>query len=213
MSDHDYYMSCGCWSGQSDHTCRIGGGWRRPDCRCGAPDDCYCHESCSSDSPEESCASHREEYAADRENDHEEAIAENDRRNRDARTRAEDDAVRALTAGRAPRVVRVQAYDIRGNVHVLTNGMTHTDIRPRDCTNGDTRRAAVALARMVLLAVPDVESVQMWDAASGMNVWGMGNGRNLDVADRVHTGRPWFVVFDSDANGIDVVDAAREVLS
>ncbi len=42
--ERDYFLSCGCWSGQADHTCTING-WKRPDnCRCGAPDDCYCNE-------------------------------------------------------------------------------------------------------------------------------------------------------------------------
>lgn len=36
FGDRDYYLSCGCWSGQADHTCLRG-------CStCGAPDDCYC---------------------------------------------------------------------------------------------------------------------------------------------------------------------------
>lgn len=38
--DRPYYLDCGCYSEQGDHTC-MGGG--RPSwCRCGAPDDCYC---------------------------------------------------------------------------------------------------------------------------------------------------------------------------
>lgn len=198
--DHDYYLPCGCWSGQSDHTCRVGGFARPDDCQCGAPDDCYCHESCSSDSPDESCARHRAEYAADRENEHAEAITENRQRDIAARMAREDDAVRKLTAGKRSRVVRVQAYTDNGNVWQLTNGMPHTDIRPRDCTNGDTRRAAVALARMVLVAVPEIASVQIWDASSGTNVWGIGNTRGV-------IGRPWFVAYDSEANGIPITDA------
>lgn len=36
MTDNDYYLDCGCWSGWADHRCRYG-------CSvCGAPDDCYC---------------------------------------------------------------------------------------------------------------------------------------------------------------------------
>lgn len=34
--EKDFYFSCGCWSGQADHTCQSGCS------RCGAPDDCYC---------------------------------------------------------------------------------------------------------------------------------------------------------------------------
>lgn len=57
--DRDYYLDCGCWSGWSDHRCRVGNGKNRfhnedgnpfPYCRgCGVPDDCYCHEMCGED--------------------------------------------------------------------------------------------------------------------------------------------------------------------
>lgn len=44
LDDRPYYLACGCWSEQADHTCMIGN-FRRPDyCHCGAPDDCYCNE-------------------------------------------------------------------------------------------------------------------------------------------------------------------------
>lgn len=197
----NYYLPCGCWSGQSDHTCRVGGFTRPAGCHCGAPDDCYCHESCSRNAPEESCAEHRAEYAAELEEEHAEAIAEDIRRfpgwssadarierdrahgeaiaehtfrERDARINREDDAVTRLTSGRRPRVIRVQAYRADGSVHVLTNGMTYTDIRPSAVLGGNSRLAAVRLARLVLSAVPDISSVQIWDASSGTNVWGIG---------------------------------------
>lgn len=72
----DFVFSCGCWSDWPDHRCGNGMGEFRAryGCRCGAPDDCYCHESCSSASPEESCEAHRAEYAAEIVEDHAEAI-------------------------------------------------------------------------------------------------------------------------------------------
>lgn len=36
----DYFLDCGCYSAQADHTCL--GGNRPSYCCCGAPDDCYC---------------------------------------------------------------------------------------------------------------------------------------------------------------------------
>jgi hypothetical protein len=42
----DYYLSCGCYSAQSDHTCAAAGGCNR----CGGQDDCYCPDDSDYDS-------------------------------------------------------------------------------------------------------------------------------------------------------------------
>lgn len=75
-TERDFYFSCGCWSGAADHSCGNGmGSFReRYGCRCGAPDDCYCHEDCTVSDPDRSCAAHREDYARDMAEDHAEAI-------------------------------------------------------------------------------------------------------------------------------------------
>lgn len=195
----NYYLPCGCWSGQSDHTCRVGG-WRRPDgCHCGAPDDCYCHESCGDDETK-SCAhcytdcqrgTRPHVWDDGREGQHCRWCytdrADTDTDYRDALRVA---AIRDHTAGMRPRVLTVQAYDGNGEPWQLTNGRTTAEIRPREVTGGETRVAAYRLARMIAVAVPDIASVQIWDTASGSNVWQYvrDNGRGRDYLCQ-HTGR------------------------
>jgi len=72
-SDSDFYFSCGCWSGAADHYACTGIGQykARYGCRCGAPDDCYCHEDCSG---LEGCEQHVAEYREMIVEDHAEAI-------------------------------------------------------------------------------------------------------------------------------------------
>lgn len=42
MPPGHFYLDCGCWSAQSDHTCMPGGRPRPSYCFCGVPDDCMC---------------------------------------------------------------------------------------------------------------------------------------------------------------------------
>lgn len=71
--ESDFYLSCGCWSGAADHyACTSVGRYKeRYGCRCGAPDDCYCHEDCTGD---QGCAQHVAEWRESIVEDHAEAI-------------------------------------------------------------------------------------------------------------------------------------------
>lgn len=204
--DSPYYLPCGCYSEQPDHTCRVGG-WQRPDgCHCGAPDDCYCHESCSDDETR-SCTHcytdcqrgtrpHVWDDTADRNGPHGTIVnggqhcrwcytdrADTDTDYRDTLT---VEAIRKLTAGKAERVLTVAAFREDGSPWLLTNGNTSTTIRPRDVIGG-TRVAAYRLARMVMVAVPEIASVQFWDTASGSDVWQLSRSRGRTWLD-AHSG-------------------------
>lgn len=77
--DVPFYFSCGCFSEWEDHRCGpIMDFKSRYGCRCGAPDDCYCHEDCTGD---QGCAQHVEEYLESIVEDHAEAILEDISRN------------------------------------------------------------------------------------------------------------------------------------
>lgn len=73
--DVPFYFSCGCFSEWEDHRCGPVMDFKsRYGCRCGVPDDCYCHEDCTRDDIEGSCAAHREEFLEEIVEDHAEAI-------------------------------------------------------------------------------------------------------------------------------------------
>lgn len=81
----NYYMPCGCWSGQSDHTC---GGYRDRCNGCGVPDDCMCHEMCDSPSTGKACSSCIADWRESVEEDHAEALADDAERDRGMRAEA-----------------------------------------------------------------------------------------------------------------------------
>jgi hypothetical protein len=69
--ERDFYLSCGCWSGDADHTCTKPGASR---CRgCGVPDDCMCHEGC--EGPGNRCYMCEDDARETRNEDHAEALA------------------------------------------------------------------------------------------------------------------------------------------